>query len=348
MQLQALGFSQFFMSQINDFESEIERIGRVVAVHRGLIEVFTGKQTLGATCPVAIEPYPTVGDFVVFTRHDLNSPVLIERVFERKSFLSRKSAGQTSRVQAIASNVDRGLIVTSANDEFNLSRLERYILAFQDAGIDADIVVNKIDLVDQQDEFINSLQAIRFAGMVFAISAQAGTGFAELRNSIEKASTLVVVGSSGVGKSTLINRLCGEELLKTSAISNFSKGSHTTTSRHLVATADGAWIIDTPGMREFYPVVDSEVIEASFEDIAELASQCRYRNCSHTSEDHCAILLAISDGRLDQRRLRNYEKLKREQKRLEDRGQYLVNSKQKWKKIHKQMRARRKFESRND
>ncbi|WP_207912192.1 ribosome small subunit-dependent GTPase A [Pseudobacteriovorax antillogorgiicola] len=333
------------MSQIEDYEQEIDKIARVLAVHKGVLEVHNGEISAQARLPESINMQPTVGDFVLLDGLLDSDSLAVKQVYERKSLLQRMAAGNRSQVQPIAANVDYALIVTSMNDEFNLSRLERYLLAIQESGATPVVVLSKQDLCDNPDDYIEQVERIARGVQIIPISAPKKLGLDKLLSLLSPGATLVAIGSSGVGKSTLVNYICGEDMQKTQAISFFDKGSHTTTSRQMLQAANGSLVIDTPGMREFQPIVQAETISEAFDDIESKMPHCRYRNCSHTVEDGCAILKAIEAGDIDDRRWKNYQKMQREQDRRNQ--AFKQNSKLRWKKVHLDMRQRKKMEDRS-
>lgn len=345
MSIYALGFSQFFLAQIEDYESEFSSVARVSSVNRGELTIWSSNQKapFRAQFHKGFSHDVTVGDFIVYSGNDENGPCFVEKVFNRKSFLSRRKAGSEHEAQAIAANVDLALIISSANRDMNLNRLERYLSAVCSAQITPVVVVSKIDLMpdpNDRDLLKNSIRSIDKDVQIIFSSSQEGIGTDELKSILLAGNTAVVLGSSGVGKSSLINRLMGKQVLNTNATSFEDKGSHTTTSRHLLVLPEGGLIIDTPGMREFQPMISTNELEGNFEDISQLFSTCRYRNCQHEKEEGCGVLAAIASGLLEERRWNNYLKIKRDQLRTESKAK--GNSKSKWKKINKDYRAFKK------
>ncbi len=339
MSIHSLGFNQFFMSQLEDFESEFHRIARVISVSRGELILSQGEQNFRALWKTNEFPDITVGDFLIFIPGDKDHPYLIERVLDRKSLLTRRKAGSEHEVQAIAANVDMAFIVSSANREMKLNRLERYMVAVRGAGVTPVVVISKIDLLpsqEEQEQLKRHVHTIDKDVLILLCSSLHGDGVDELKSFLLPGTTAVVLGSSGVGKSSLINCLLGNAALAIGETSFDDKGTHTTTSRQLIQVAAGGIIIDTPGMREFQPMVAAEDLDSSFDDISHYFSQCRYRNCGHTTEDGCAVLAAIASGELDNRRWQNYLKIKRDQLRTEKKTS--SNAKARWKQINKSYR----------
>lgn len=252
---------------------------------------------------------PTVGDWVVLDE----SLSRIEKVLERKSLFKRLGAGASSELQPIAANIDTLFIVTSCNEEFKESRLERYLALCTEAGAMPVIVLTKADLVDDADSYIRRARKTRAGVPVEAINALDPASLDGLRSWIDTASTVALVGSSGVGKSTILNTLAGRSLASTGEIrEDDKKGRHTTTHRELHILPSGGLLIDVPGMRELRVADVNSSIGAVFDDIDKLAAQCKFADCKHETEPGCAVLRSIEAGELDIRRLSNYKKLMRE------------------------------------
>jgi ribosome biogenesis GTPase / thiamine phosphate phosphatase len=284
---------------------------RVMAVHRAALDV-AGPDFAGRVSQVgfaAADERPTTGDWLAYDRETGR----IAALYPRASVFRRRSAGKTARVQVIAANVDVVLIVTSANDEFNVARLERYLALAGEAGVVPVITITKADLAIDPARFTAEARAIRAGLAVITVNAKAKGLAAHLAPWLKSGQTLALMGSSGVGKSTIINTLMGTDVQATSAIrDNDAKGRHTTSGRSLHRLPMGAWLMDTPGMRELQVVDVASGIDAVFDDILELASACRYANCSHTSEDGCAVQAAVATGSLAPGRLDRFNALRSE------------------------------------
>lgn len=313
--LTELGLNTFFTQQLSLEEFESGRLARVSAVHRSGIVVNDGTTELSvalnsAWFELAPEDRPTVGDWVNLD----DSGTRLLRLLERRSIFKRVAAGEKVGLQLIAANIDTLFIVTSCNEDFNESRLERYLALAHEAGVDPVIVLSKADLSDDPDVYRDRASSLQPGLPVEVVNALDEDSLNGLRSWISTGTTIAVVGSSGVGKSTLVNALAGQVLMETAAIrEQDAKGRHTTTHRALHRLPTGGLILDVPGMRELKLGPLEDALSEVFKDIESLASQCRYRDCQHEEEPGCAIRVAIDDGRLTSRRLSNYRKLVREE-----------------------------------
>ena len=256
--------------------------------------------------------FPVVGDYVLAMLSHSMGKAVIHRVLTRRNVFERTIAGKAPRSQVVASNIDVVFICMSLNDNYNLNRLERYLSVTWKCGADPVVVLTKSDVAQGSlDECLKAVQDIARDARVLVTSSFDSTSIDELRKFISVGVTAAFIGSSGVGKSTLINLLLGEERQATGEIREADgKGRHTTSMREMILLPDGGVVIDTPGMRELG--IESADIEATFEDIEELALHCRFSDCRHETEPGCAVKKAIEDGRLDARRLENYLKLRYE------------------------------------
>ena len=289
-----------------------------------------------------ISDYPAVGDYVVATWPEDGSNCTIETLFPRKSVFLRKAAGTDRREQVVAANIDTVFVCMSLNNDYNLRRLERYIATTWDSGATPVVVLTKADLCEDVEGNIQETQTVAAGVDIIAVSSS-NDDFDAVKTYLQPGKTIAFLGSSGVGKSTLINKLLGDEVIPTSGIRNDDKGRHTTTHRELIALANGAFVIDTPGMRELGMWESDEGIETAFADVEELIARCRFSNCSHGNEPGCAVNRALREGTLSNERWSSFLKLKAESAYSEDAGAYLEAKRNKFKeiaKINKSMRKR--------
>jgi ribosome biogenesis GTPase len=312
--LQKLGLVPFFTRQIAGTGLVENRLGRVTSVQRSKSTVIcdAGKRSVELSLTLrqaAAIDRPTVGDWVVLDE----SLSRIERVLERKTLFKRIGAGSGTEIQPIAANIDTLFIVTSCNEEFKESRLERYLALCVEAGAVPVIVLTKTDLTDDTDTYIGRARGVQAGVPVETANALDPATLDGVRAWIDDSSTIALVGSSGVGKSTLLNALAENSLAPTSEIrKRDKKGRHTTSHRELHRLPSGGLLIDVPGMRELKVAQIENSIGTVFEDIELLAMQCQFADCKHVTEPGCAVRQAIEENKLDSRRLVNYRKLRRE------------------------------------
>ena len=284
---------------------------------------------------------PAVGDWVGVLAAERTGRAIIHRRLERRSAVSRKAAGRSVDEQVLAANVDTVFLVTALAGDLSPRRLERYLALAWDAGAVPVVVLNKADLCADPGAGARDLRArLPFVDVV-AVSALTADGLEAIAPYLRPATTIVLLGSSGVGKSTLTNRLLGRQRQRVAGVREADgKGRHTTTSRQLVELEGGALLIDTPGMRELQPWVDESAIDGTFEDIAELARGCRFSDCAHEGEPGCAVLDAVAAGAVHGNRLEHYRRLRREAA-FEERKRDKVaaaEEKKRWKRIGQAMK----------
>ncbi len=317
--LSAWGFDSFFAEQL-DQRGRAEIPARVASEHRGAYEVWSengaGRATLAGRLrhDDAGALLPGVGDWVVLSAPPgPDHSTVIDRVLQRRTLFCRGAAGREARAQVVAANVDRVLIVSGLDGDFNLRRIERTLARVWASGAEAVVVLNKVDLCD--DVYARVAAVERHAGAEVAVlvtSASSGEGVEEVRACIHPGETVALVGSSGAGKSTLVNALVGAEVMRTAAVRiHDSRGRHSTTHRQLIALPSGGVLLDTPGMRAL-SLIDEEGLEVVFADIAALATGCRFRDCRHGDEPGCAVQAAIRSGALLAERFAHFQALERE------------------------------------
>lgn len=321
--METLGYSDWFKSRVDNEKRAIHDIARVASVHknsytltRGGDEIFgelSGNLLYSAD---AVLDLPTTGDWVYADFYDNDSHGIIYGVLPRKTLLKRKAAGRQVDVQLIAANIDVAFIIQSLNENFNLRRLERYLVMVNEGEIEPVILLSKSDLKSGEDiiEIKKQVMSIAPQSTVIEFSNSNQHNLDSIMNLLRCGSTYCLLGSSGVGKTTLLNSLIGGEQFKTKDVSKIqSKGRHTTTSRQLVQLENGAMIIDTPGMRELGSMSENDDgLEETFSELMALSHGCKFGDCSHTNEKGCAILAAIKSGTLSNQRYQNYLKMKKE------------------------------------
>jgi ribosome biogenesis GTPase len=308
--LRDLGWDDAWASTIEELEDNLVP-GRVAAQHRGEYVVWTEAGEVRAKIAGRLRyersvggELPTVGDWVAL------HGATIQRVLPRRSAFRRKAAGFDSVDHVLAANVDIAFLLTALDDDFSPRRMERYLTSAWESGAQPIVVLTKSDLCADVEAALLATESVAIGAPVCAVSNVTGDGLDLLASHLPAAHTAVLLGSSGVGKSTLLNRLAGTELMRTASLAADGTGRHTTTHRELVRLRSGALVIDTPGLRELQ-LYEGD-IDTSFQDVEMLAAECRFRDCAHTREPGCAVLAAVDDGRLELDRLRSWRKLQRE------------------------------------
>ena len=291
----------------------------------------SGKYQFEATSP---SDYPAVGDYVMANLND-GSMAVIHHLLPRTSVFLRKAAGSARHEQVVAANVDILFLCMSLNNDFNLRRLERYLSVAWDSGSTPVIVLTKADLCGDMPVKLAEVESVAYGVDILVTTAMNTDGYEKVLSYVKPGQTVAFIGSSGVGKSTLINRLLGEDILATNGLRSDDKGRHTTTHRELLFLPNGAMVIDTPGMRELGMWDSVGGVEQTFRDIEELASRCRFSNCTHQNEPGCAVKAALRSGELTAERLTSYQKLIQENAYAADSESYLVSKEKKFKEIAK-------------
>lgn len=361
MNLIELGWNSFFEKHFEQFEKQGLKPGRVAREHRQRYVVYSEYGELIAEVSGKIRhaacsrgDFPAVGDWVAIAVRPHERRATIQALLPRTSSFSRKAVlsggmpdtGGKTEEQILAANVDTAFLVSGLDGNFNLRRIERYLAVAWDSGADPVVVLNKSDLCSNVEAHIKEAESCAFGVPIYALSAVKNEGLNALREYLDVGKTGVFLGSSGVGKSTLINSLLGDDRLKVCPVrESDGRGRHTTAGREMILLPTGGIVIDTPGMRELAMWNDDEGLKKTFDDIEQLAARCRFRNCSHQHEPGCAVQDALTGGTLDPGRLQSYTKLLKELKYLatrKDQRARLDNEKI-WKKISQWSKARKKL-----
>jgi ribosome biogenesis GTPase len=341
-----------------EFEAHQARglaLGRVSVVHADCYRIYTASGERQAEAIGALlyrtdrSEWPAVGDWVA-AQWVSGEDAMIHAVLPRRTVFTRRAAGKREQEQVIAANIDLALIVCGLDQDFNVRRIERYLTLARASGADAAVVLNKADLCADTEARAAEARRVTAQAPVLAVSARSAEGIGPL---LELAGggllTIALLGSSGVGKSTLVNQLLGEDRQRVREVrESDGRGRHTTTHRELVPLPGGGALIDTPGMRELQLWADQDSLDSAFAEIATLAAACRFRDCSHAGEKDCAVQAALLAGDLDDARWQSYQKLRAEiawHERQTD-VQVAQAVKRKWKQIHKEMRERYKHDPR--
>lgn len=354
MTLEQFGWDDYFQAQFHEHAEEGVLAGRVAQEHRRNYRLYTtsgeldaevtGRMRFDATSRADL---PAVGDWVVFRMVPNEKRGLIHAVLPRRSAFSRKVAGEKTEVQIVAANVDTIFLISGLDQDFNLRRLERYLTLAWESGASPAVILNKSDLCEQDvlAERLQAVEEIAFGSPVESISALEDSIAERLLSHLPPGKTGALLGSSGVGKSTILNNLMGKNVQDVQAVREHdSRGRHTTSHRELFILPSGALMIDTPGMRELQLWEGEAGIYDAFEEIAALAAQCHFRDCSHQQEPDCAVREAVEAGQLPRQRYESFLKLQRELQYIERQQDVRLahNTKKRWKSIHKEIRQRYK------
>jgi ribosome biogenesis GTPase len=340
--LDALGWDADLASAFEQLQDDNLFPARIAAQHRGEFVLFAEEGELRARVAGRLfyehdvgGQLPAVGDWVGVT-----PPATITSILARRSAFIRKNAGQDSTEQVLAANVDAAFLLAGLDDDFSLRRLERYITIAWESGAQPIVVLTKADLAPDVAEAVLAVETVAIGVPVHAVSNLTGEGLEALDTYLRPGRTVVLLGSSGVGKSTLLNRLADQEVMLTREVAADGTGRHTTTHRELVRLPGGGLVIDTPGLRELQFWEGD--LSAAFEDIETLALECKFRNCAHMREPECAVLAAVDDGSLELDRLRSWRKLQRELEAIAARtdARLRIARKKRWKQFASVTRQR--------
>ncbi len=356
MKLEDFGWNEDFAKSFEPYAAKGDEVGRVFLQHNKIYMLYTEAGEVWAEATGRLHYHargagdlPAVGDWVVIRRTKEEGKAKIHSILPRRSKFSRRAAGSKTEEQIVAANVDTVFIVTALDNDFNLRRLERYLIMAWESGAQPVIVLNKSDLSEEAETRRREVEGIAPDVPVVLMSAKHGSeGVAQMTAFIGAGQTVALLGSSGVGKSTIVNRLLGADAQRTQAVrEGDSRGKHTTTHRELFVLSTGGLVIDTPGMRELQLLVSERGLRETFDDIEEIASRCRYSDCRHENERDCAIRDALADATLDAERYASFQKLQGEMRHTAIRQDARTAQEEKT-RVKRLTRAFNKFDKRRE
>jgi ribosome biogenesis GTPase / thiamine phosphate phosphatase len=328
--LHDLGWDASWAEEFEPYAADNLIPARVAVRHHGPCELLTERGPLGGVPSGRLTgaELPAVGDWTAVRPLPGEKKGVIETVLPRRTTFARKEAWRRTVEQVVAANVDTVFLMSSLDFDLNVRRLERYLVAAWESGAQPAIVLTKLDLVPDHGDALLAVEAVALGTPVHAVSAVTGEGMGELEPYLQRGRTIALLGSSGVGKSTLVNHLAGREVMTTRELRSDGRGRHTTTHRELILLPDGGIVLDTPGMRELQLWAGEEALDGTFGEVVALAASCRFADCVHDREPGCAVKAALADGSLPQARWDSYRKLQRELQALEVRRDKALQAEQ--------------------
>ncbi len=353
LRLEDLGYNDKLEKFRIEQKLESFEIGRVIAEHkeRYIVKTIKGEFNAEITGNMRFtaksrEDYPAVGDWVALKTYDSDSAI-VHKILPRFSIIKRQAVAQLGEVQVIATNIDYALVVQAVDRDFNINRLERYLTICNSARVEPVIVLTKIDLIKEsrineiKDNIISRIKNV----LIIALSNGTHEGYNEIKQLLKKGKTYCLLGSSGVGKSTLMNNISGKSIMRTDTVSqSTNKGKHVTSHRELIVLENGGVLVDNPGMREVGIADTENGLSTTFDKILSLAQKCKYANCTHTNETGCAVLEAVHEGALDKSSYENYQRLEREKAHFES---TVVEKRKKDKEFGKMIKIYKKDRNQN-